>query len=110
MSIELYSILFYVIVTNSLVEIWILLGYISPRKHLVSSTVDLVITGSLGAATPLLVIILMAYHEFHKIDLITENWELAIWSYIIFASLGWLFVIYKKLNESKAKNRFAMPK
>lgn len=110
MSIELYSVLFYVIVTNSLIELWILLGYIEPKKHLVSSTIDLVIIGSVGVVTPLLVIILMAYHEFNKIDIITENWMMVIAGYAVFSCFGWLFIIYKKLNSSKNKSKLVMPK
>lgn len=110
MSIELYSVLFYGIVTNSLSEIWFLLNYISPKKHLMSSTISLLLTGTLGVITPFIIIIFMAYHEFGRADAITENWMVVVAAYVITACLGWLFIVYKKLNESKSKHTFAMPK
>ena len=106
----MYSILFYLVVTNGLIEMWMLLGYMRPKNHIKSSTVNLVIMGTLGFTTPFIITLLMVVHEFNHMDAVTDNISL-IAGYIIALCVGWLFIIYEKVRETKGSKRIiAMPK
>lgn len=108
MSIGEYSVLFYVIVTNSLVLLWFLINYMSIKKCPISSLIDLAIFTSIAAVTPFLIVLLMAYTEFHA--MIVEEWQSIVAAYIVSICCGWLFVIYKKIVTAKKKHTFVMPK
>jgi len=111
MSLAMYSGIFYVVLTNSLVLLWLLLVNISIRKHPISSLIDLVIFVTLSAVTPFMIMALMVLYEYGFAVLETAiNWPVISAGYIVSTCCGWLFIIYKKVDESKSKTRLVMPK
>jgi hypothetical protein len=81
------------------------------KKYPIRSLIDLVIFVTLSAVTPFMIMALMVFHEYGFAELETAiNWPVISAGYIISTCCGWLFIIYKKVDESKSKTRLVMPK
>jgi hypothetical protein len=81
------------------------------KKYPIRSLIDLVIFVTLSAVTPFMIMGLMVFHEYGFTVLEKAfNWPVISAGYIVSTCCGWLFIIYKKVDESKSKTRLVMPK